>query len=182
MRIGNVGGVVIECRQCADAARHDRHRMRIAAEALEEPHHLLVHHRVPVDAVVEVGLLRRGRQFAVEQQVAGLQKVAVLGELFDRIAAIEQNAFVAVDVGDLGLAARGRRKARIVGEHPALAVELRNVDDVGTDRARDKSACPNCCCRPSECRSCSWRWSWRPWSSPRIGRERCAWKTFWPGR
>ena len=134
MRVGNVGGVVIERRQCADAAGHHSHRMCVAAEALEEPHHLLVHHRVPVDAVVEVGLLRRGRQFAVEQQVASLQEVAMLGELLDRIAAIEQNAFVAIDIGDLGFAARGRGKARIVGKHAALAVELRNIDDVGSDR------------------------------------------------
>jgi predicted RNase H-like nuclease len=62
-------------------------------------------------AVVEIGLLRLGRQLAVEQQVAGLEEVAVLGELLDRIAAVEQDALVAVDVGDLGLAAAGRGEA-----------------------------------------------------------------------
>ena len=65
--------------------------------------HLLVHHRVAGDAIVEIGLLRGGRQFAVEQQVAGLEEVAVLGELVDRIAAIEQDARVAVDIGDLAI-------------------------------------------------------------------------------
>ena len=75
--------------------------MRIAAEALEEAAHLLVQHGVVGDAVVEIVLLRLGRQFAVEQQVADLEEVAVLGQLLDRIAAIEQHAFVAVDVGDL---------------------------------------------------------------------------------
>ncbi len=50
--------------------------------------HLLVHHRVVRDAVVEVLLLRSGRQFAVEQQVADFQEVAVLGKLLDRIAAM----------------------------------------------------------------------------------------------
>ena len=93
--------VVIEGRQRADAGHHDRHRMRVAAEALEEPRHLLVHHGVARDAIVEIGLLRGGRQLAVEQQVAGLEEVAVLGELLDRIAAIEQHALVAVDIGDL---------------------------------------------------------------------------------
>ena len=78
--------------------------MRVAAEAAEEARHLLVHHRVVRDAVVEIVLLRRGRQLAVEQQVADLEEVAVLGQLLDRIAAIEQDALVAVDVGDLGLA------------------------------------------------------------------------------
>ena len=135
MRIGDVGGVVIERRQRADAAGHHRHRMRVAAEALEEPGHLLVHHRVAGDGVVEVGFLRRRRQFAVEQQVAGLQEVAVLGELLDRIAAIEQDAFVAVDIGDLGLAACRRGEAGVVGEHAALAVELGDVEHLRADGA-----------------------------------------------
>ena len=113
--------------------------MGVAAEALEEPAHLLVHHRVVGDAVVEVGLLRRGRQLAVEQQIADLEEVAVLGELLDRIAAIEQHALVAVDIGDLRLAARRRGEAGIVGEHPGLAVELGDVDDVGADGALDRS-------------------------------------------
>ena len=135
MRVRDVGGVVIERRQRADAAGHYRHRMGVAPEALEEPAHLFVHHRVPGDGVVEVGFLRRRRQFAVEQQVAGLQEVAVLGELLDRIAAIEQDALVAVDIGDLGFAARRRREAGVVGEHAALVVELGDVQHVRADRA-----------------------------------------------
>ena len=109
VRIGDVGRVVIEGRQRADHAAHDRHRMRVAAEAGEEAAHLLVDHRVVGDAVVEVGLLRRRRQFAVEQQVAGLEEVAVLGQLLDRIAAIEQDALVAVDEGDLRIRRRRSR-------------------------------------------------------------------------
>src|SRR5262249_2630040 len=69
-----------------------------------------------------------------EQQVAGLEEVAVFGELLDRIAAIEQNAFVTVDIGDLGLAAAGRGEAGIVGEDAGLVVELGDVDDVRSDR------------------------------------------------
>jgi hypothetical protein len=41
------------------------------------------------DTIVEVGLLRGGGKLAVEQEITGLEKVAVLGQLFDRIAAIE---------------------------------------------------------------------------------------------
>ena len=126
---------VIERRQRADRADHHRHRMGVAAEALEEAAHLLVDHRVPGDAEVEIGLLRRGRQFAVKQQIAGLQEVAVLGELLDRIAAVEQDAFVAVDIGDLGFAACRGGEAGIVGEHAALAVELGDVEHVRADRA-----------------------------------------------
>ena len=102
-RIVDVDGVVIEGRQRADAGHHDRHRMRVTAEAVEEPRHLLVDHGVAADAVVELRLLRGGRQLAVQQHVAGLEEVAVFGELVDRVAAIEQYAGVAVDVGDLRL-------------------------------------------------------------------------------
>ncbi len=109
--------------------------MSVAAEALEEAGHLLMDHRVMRHAVVEIFLLRLGRQFAVQQQVAGLEKVTLLGELFDRIAAVKKNAGVAVDVGDLGVAASGGGKAGIVSEHPGLGVELTDVDDVRADRA-----------------------------------------------
>ena len=121
--------------------------MRVAAEALEEPGHLLVHHGVARDAVVEVGLLRRGRQFAVEQQVAGLEEVAVLGELLDRIAAIEQDALVAVDVGDLGLAACRRGEAGVVGEHAGLAVELGDVERPPDRSCPRRPGSPSSCCR-----------------------------------
>ena len=127
--------VVVERGQRADAARHHRHRMGVAPEALVEPAHLLVHHGVAGDTVVEIGLLRGGRKLAVEQEVAGLEEIAVLRQLLDGKAAIEQNAFVAVDIGDLGLAAPGRGVAGIVGEHPGLGVELADVEDRRADRS-----------------------------------------------
>ncbi|MGY3409643.1 hypothetical protein ACVWZV_005756 [Bradyrhizobium sp. GM5.1] len=102
---------------------------------LEEAGHLLVHHRVMDHAVVEILLLRGGRKLPEQQQIAGLEEVAILGELFDRIAAVFQHARVTVDIGDLGLAARGRGEARIVGEQAGLAVELADIDDVGPDAA-----------------------------------------------
>ena len=91
--------------------------------------------RVRSDAVVEVGLLGRGGKLAIEQEIAGLQKVAVLGELLDRIAAIKEDSFITIDIGDLGLAARGRGEARIVREDAGLTVQLADVHDVRSDRA-----------------------------------------------
>ena len=133
--IVDVDRVVIEGRQRADHADHDRHRMRVAAEPGVEPRHLLMHHRVLGDAVVEVRVLLRRRQLAVEQQIAGLDEIAVLGELIDRIAAIEQDALVAVDEGDLRLAARRRGEARVVGEAAGVLVERVDVDHIGAQRA-----------------------------------------------
>ena len=126
---------MIERGQRADRGDHDRHRMGVAAEALEEPGHLLVDHGVMDHAIVEILLLRLGRQFAVQQQVAGFEEIAVFGELLDRIAAVFQNAGVAVDIGDLGLATAGGGKAGVVGEHSGLGVELGDVDDIGPDGA-----------------------------------------------
>ena len=142
VRIRNIGEVVIEGRQRADAAGHHRHRMRVAPEALEEPAHLLVHHRVVGHPIVEIRLLRGGRQFAIEQQVAGFQKIAMLGDLLDRIAAIKQDAFVAVDIGDLGFATSGRGEAGIVSEDASLLVKLADVHDVGTNRSLVKRKRP----------------------------------------
>jgi hypothetical protein len=107
--------------------------MGVAAKALEKAAHLLVHHRVMDHAVDEIGFLGGGRQFAVEQQVTGLEEIAVLGQIVDRIAAIEQNALVAVDIGNLGFAGAGRGETRIVGEDAGLGVQLRDVDHLGTD-------------------------------------------------
>ena len=105
VRIRNVRRVVIEGRQRADRRDHHRHRVRIATEALEEAGHLLMHHRVARDAIIEIRLLGRGRQFAFEkEEIAGLEEVAMFGDLLDRIAAIQQNALIAVDIGDLGFA------------------------------------------------------------------------------
>ena len=134
-RIVDVGGVVIERGQRADGRHHDRHRMGVAAKTLEEPRHLLVNHGVMDHALVEIFLLRLGRQFAVQQQVAGFEEVAFFRQLLDRIAAVFQNAGVAVDIGDLGLAAAGGGKAGVVGEHPGLGVELADIDDVRPDGA-----------------------------------------------
>ena len=115
-RIVDVGRVVIEGRQRADHADHHRHRVRVAAEARKK--RAICSCTIVWWVIAWSNSLRcaRGRQFAVKQQIAGLEEVAMLGQLLDRIAAIEQNALVAIDIGDLRFAARGRGEARIVGE------------------------------------------------------------------
>ena len=46
-------------------------------------------------------------QLAEENQVCGLEEIALFRQLLDRVSAVEQHALVAVDVGDLA-AAGGR--------------------------------------------------------------------------
>src|SRR5690606_39641107 len=56
------------------------------------------------------------RQFAVEQQVGGFQVVGLLGELFDRITAVQQDALVAINISDFRLTRGGRHKTWVKGE------------------------------------------------------------------
>ena len=85
------------------------------------------------DRLAEIDELCVRRQFAVKQQIADRQKVRILGELVDRITAIEQFALVAVDISDRASAIRRRREAPIVSEAARLLVEIADIDDVGAD-------------------------------------------------
>src|SRR3546814_19312854 len=77
---------------------------------------LFMQHGVVGDRMLEIGALLAVRQFAVQQQVAGLEEGRLLGQVGNVVAAIEQHAFIAVDVGDLALGAGGRGETRVVGE------------------------------------------------------------------
>ncbi len=116
LRIIDVQGVVVEGGEGADDAAHDRHRVGVTAETVEEALELLVNHGVVLDGADELLFLRSVRQFAVEQQVAGFQVVGAFGQLLDRVAAVQQDALVTVDVGDLRLAGGGGHEARVKSE------------------------------------------------------------------
>jgi hypothetical protein len=109
--------------------------MRVTPEPGVEARHLLMHHGVPGDAGGEVLELRDGRELAVEQEISGLEEGAVLCKLIDRIAAIKQDAFVAVDKRDLRLATRRGGEAGIEGEMLRVLIKRGDVDHVGAQRA-----------------------------------------------
>ena len=96
----DVGAVMVESRHAAHQTGQHSHGVCIAAEATQEELHLLVDHGVLGHALFEFRLLRCVRQFTVQQQVAGFQEVAVLGQLFDGITTVQQLTLVAVDVPD----------------------------------------------------------------------------------
>src|SRR3546814_2120900 len=58
-----------------------------------------------------------------------------------RSAAIEQHAFIAVDVGDLALGAGGRGETRVVGEIAGFGVKLTDVDYRRPDGAIENGEC-----------------------------------------
>jgi hypothetical protein len=90
-------------------------------EALHERLDVLVQHRVQGDFARPGLELQGGRQLAEDDEVGRLQVVAVFGELLDRIAPIEQDAFVAVDVSDGAAAVRRVHEGGVVG-HQAEVV------------------------------------------------------------
>ena len=91
-RVIDVHRVVIERGHRCDHRGHHRHRMGVVMKAVEEAQQRLVDHRVMTDAAGELLELFAARQLAVQQQVADLHERALLGELLDRIAAVQQHA------------------------------------------------------------------------------------------
>ena len=92
------------------------------------------------DVVGPVLELRARGQLAVQDQVGRFEVGAVLGQLLDGIAAVAQDALVAVDVGDLALAQRGVVERRIVAHHPEVVrfhfdlAQIERADRVVGDR------------------------------------------------
>src|SRR5665647_3539013 len=81
------------------------------------------------NGAAEFAELLVGWQLAVEQQKTGREKVRVLGNLFDRVAAIKQFALVAIDEGNLRGAVGRRCEAWIVGKTARVLVQLTDVHD-----------------------------------------------------
>ena len=70
------------------------------------------------------------RQFAVEQEVCDFQVVALFGQLFNRIAAIFEYAFIAVNVCDLALARGCVHERRIVGHQTKVVIVILDLAQV----------------------------------------------------
>ena len=114
--------VRVEGRERADAGQQHPHRVGVVAEALEELLEVLVDEGVVGDVehpAVELGL---GRQLAEDQQVGDLEEGRALAELLDRVAAVFEDAGVAVDVGDRGAAGGGVGEGRVVGHQPEFVL------------------------------------------------------------
>jgi hypothetical protein len=133
-RIEDVEAVVVEGGERANHPAHHRHRVRIAAEPAVDHVQLLVDHRVVGDVAREFLLLRRARQFAVEQEPRDFEVVALPDQLIDRIAAIKQDARVAVDIGDRRAARPGRAERGVVGPIPGLLAQPPRIDHRGPER------------------------------------------------
>ena len=133
--LGDVESLVVLGGQCTGQGRHDAHRMGVAGELPDHRLDALGDPALAGDGVLEGRLLARRRQGGVQQEVAQFQEVRLLGELFDRVAAVQQGAGVSVDVGDVGVA-RGRgHESRVVGEE-TLVRQRADVDDLLAETRR----------------------------------------------
>ena len=74
--------------------------MRVLREAVVEALHVFVQQRVLADLVAELVALGLGRELAVDEQARGLEerRVLLVGERVDVVAAVAEDAGVAVDV------------------------------------------------------------------------------------
>ena len=113
----DVLGVGVERGERADPGEQHPHRVGVVAEALEELLEVLVDEGVVGDVVDPAVELRAGRQLAEDQQVGDLEEGGALAELLDRVAAVFEDARVAVDVGDRGAAGGRVGEGRVVGQH-----------------------------------------------------------------
>ena len=135
LRIVDVQRVVVERGEGTHYATHDCHRVAVTTETIEEGFQLVVNHGVVLDGAVELLLLFCGGQFALEQQITGFKEIRLFRQLLNRVAPMQENAFVAINEGDLGFAGRGRHETGVECED-AFSCQAANIYDVWTQSAR----------------------------------------------
>ena len=110
LRLGVEGG------QRGQGADQDAHRVGVVVEAVDELLDVLVHVGVVGDLVRPRRRVLLVRQVTVQEQPGHVQEGGVLGEFLNRVAAVAEDALVAVDEGDGAAAARGVLEGRVVGK------------------------------------------------------------------
>ena len=113
-------------------------------KAVEEAQQRLVDHRVMTDVAGELVELLRGRQLPEQQQVGDLHEGALLRQLLDRVAAVQQHPGIAIDVGDLAFGRGGHAEAGIEGEDARFLVDPGDVERGRPDRAACAPAAVRC--------------------------------------
>src|SRR5450755_4369793 len=132
----NVFRVVIVGGERGDGGNHHAHGVGVVVKAIEEFFDALVNEGVVGDVIGPVFQLAGGGKLAVEQEVGGFGIGAFFSEIFDGVAAVTEDAGVAVDIGDFADAGRGVVEGRVVGHHAEIGgVELDLAQVGGADGA-----------------------------------------------
>ena len=98
---------MVESRKSAHNPAHNGHGVSVPSKAIKERPNLLVNHGVVRDHVNKFSFLIGVWKLSIQQEITRLEVIGLLCKLLDRVAPVEQNAFFAVDIGDLRLARGG---------------------------------------------------------------------------
>jgi len=108
--------------------------MSVILEPLHQLLDVLVQQRVLRDGVGPLLKLLFRREFPKQDEIRRFEVGAVLGEFLDWIAAVPEDAFVAVDIGDGAAAGRGVEKSRVVGHQAGVVSALDLLEIRGANR------------------------------------------------
>src|SRR5690349_21704587 len=126
----------IESRERTERRFKHAHRMSVVVETIDYLLDALIDEGVIGDVFGPALELCSCREFTIEQQIRDFEVSALLRKLLDRISAILENAFVAVDEGDTTLARRCIHKRRVVRHQAKILVRNLDLTQVhGLDRA-----------------------------------------------
>ena len=95
-------------------------------------------HGVIGHTLAEFLILRGIGQIAIQQQVGNFEEARLFGQLFNGIAAIEQDAGIAIDIGNGAFAGSGRAIAGVEGENTKIAIELADIRHMRPQRAAEQ--------------------------------------------
>src|SRR5262245_51105139 len=96
--------------------------MRVIMEPVYELLDVLMDEGVVCDVPLPLLQFRGAGQLTVEEEVGDFQVVAALRQLLDQVAAISQDAAVAIDESYRALARRRVHEGRVVTHEPEIAV------------------------------------------------------------
>ncbi len=131
LRIVGIEVLAVERAEAHDACGEQHHRVAAAREGTVELTEALVEHHALGDLRGEIVELRLGRELAVDQEVGNLKERGLLSELLDRVAAVTQDALLAVNVGDRRLARSSVDETGVQGGVPGGSEDLRDVQTAG---------------------------------------------------
>jgi hypothetical protein len=119
LRVLDLLGLGVEGRQGADPGQEHPHGVGVVVECVDEPlPEVFVDVRVVADVVGPRLELVDRRQLTVDEQVGHLQVGGPGSQLFDRVAAVAQDARVAVQIGDGTRGQGGAHEGRVVEPDP----------------------------------------------------------------
>ena len=134
--VGHVLRVGVHRAQPGEERDEHRHRVAVPGEAVEEAGERIGDALERPDLGPPARALRGSRQFAVQDQPGDVEVGRASGELVDGVAAVAEDALVAVDVGDPADAGGGVLERRVVGgESRFFGVGAHLAEPGGPDRS-----------------------------------------------